>query len=364
MLKTKFHTTMVMNKYTKHLIPAILAGVLTLYSTSVTAGNEQRSGQAGATELLINPWARSSGWGGINTASVSGLEATFMNVAGMAHTENTELIFSSTSWFSDIKINAFGFSKSLDDQAAIGLSVMSMNFGDVEITTEDLPEGTGSTFSPSYMNIGLSYAKKFTDNISCGATVRMISQSIPDLNASGVALDAGVQYVSGDQRQIKFGISLKNVGPKMQYAGDGNDLTNTNSSANGQDFPMSYDMRVDAFELPSLLNIGGSYDFNYGTDHRLTVAGNFTSNSFSKDQFGAGAEYAYKSYFMLRAGYVYEDGITGEFSEGRTTAFTGLNYGVSFELPLSNGTNFGIDYSYRAATPLASPNSIGVRITL
>ena len=46
---------MVMNKYTKHLIPAILAGVLTLYSTSVTAGNEQRSGQAGATELLINP---------------------------------------------------------------------------------------------------------------------------------------------------------------------------------------------------------------------------------------------------------------------------------------------------------------------
>mgnify|MGYP001384307370 CR=1 FL=1 len=115
MLKTKFHTTMVMNKYTKHLIPAILAGMLTLYTTSVTAGNEQRSGQAGASELLINPWARSSGWGGINTASVSGLEATFMNVAGMAHTENTEFIFSSTSWFSDIKINAFGFQTSESD---------------------------------------------------------------------------------------------------------------------------------------------------------------------------------------------------------------------------------------------------------
>ena len=67
---------------------------------------------------------------------------------------------------------------------------------------------------------------------------------------------------------------------------------------------------------------------------------------------------------MLRAGYVYEDGITEEFSNGRTTAFTGLNYGVSFELPLSNGTNFGIDYSYRASSPLASPNSIGVRVTL
>ena len=364
MLKTKFHTTMVMNTYTKHLIPLLFAGMLTVYSTSVTAGNEQRSGQAGATELLINPWARSSGWGGINTASVSGLEATFMNVAGMANTKNTELIFSSTSWLADININAFGFSKALDDQSVLGLSVMSMNLGDIERTTEDLPEGDGTTYSPSYINIGLSYSKKFTDNISCGATVRMISQSIPDLTASGVALDAGVQYVAGEERQIKFGISLKNVGPKMQYAGDGNDLTNTNSSANGQDYPMSYDLRADQFELPSLLNIGGSYDFNYGTDHRLTLVGNFTSNSFSKDQFGAGAEYAYKSYFMLRAGYVYEDGITGEFSEGRTNALTGLNYGVSFELPLGNGNSFGVDYSYRAANPLASPNSIGVRMTL
>jgi hypothetical protein len=355
---------MVMNKYTKHLLPALLAGMVTLYSTSATAGNEQRSGQAGATELLINPWARSSGWGGINTASVSGLEATFMNVAGLAGTQNTELIFSSTSWFADININAFGFSKAMEDGAVLGLSVMSMNFGDIEITTTEQPEGTGTTYSPSYMNIGLSYAKKFTDNISCGATVRMISESIPDMKASGVSLDAGVQYVAGDDRQIKFGISLKNVGPKMDYTGDGNDVTNTNSDADGQDYPMTYDMRAEAFELPSSLNIGGSYDFNINQDHRLTLAGNFTSNSFSKDQIGVGAEYGYKSYFMLRTGYVYEDGITEEFSNGRTTAFTGLNYGVSFELPLSNGTNFGIDYSYRAASPLASPNSIGVRVTL
>ena len=26
------------------------------------AGNPQRAGQAGASELLINPWARTSGW--------------------------------------------------------------------------------------------------------------------------------------------------------------------------------------------------------------------------------------------------------------------------------------------------------------
>jgi len=355
---------MVMNKYTKHLLPVFFAGLVTLYSTSALAGNEQRSGQAGATELLINPWARSSGWGGINTASVSGLEASFMNVAGLSQTVNTELLFSSTSWFADIKINAFGIAKALEDGAVLGLSVMSMDLGDIEITTTEQPEGTGATYSPSYMNIGFSYAKKFTDNISCGATVRMISESIPDLKASGVSLDAGVQYVAGVDRQIKFGISLKNVGPKMKFAGDGNDLRNTNSNAHGQDYAMTYDMREEAYELPSSLNIGGAYDIHIDQDNRLTLAGNFTSNSFTKDQIGVGAEYAYKTYFMLRAGYVHEKGITEDFSNGRTTAFTGLNFGASFELPLSNGTNFGLDYSYRAASPLASPHSIGARITL
>jgi hypothetical protein len=39
---------------------------------SVFAGNRDRSGQAGAGELLLNPWARSSGLFGLNAANVSG----------------------------------------------------------------------------------------------------------------------------------------------------------------------------------------------------------------------------------------------------------------------------------------------------
>jgi hypothetical protein len=355
---------MVMNKYTKHLFQALLIGVMSLYSTSASAGNEQRSGQAGASELLINPWVRSSGWGGINTANIQGLEATFLNVAGLAGTENTELIFASTSWFADINISAFGFAQKIGDTGVLGLSVMSMNFGDIPITTEDAPEGTGTTYSPGYMNIGISYAKKFTDNISGGATVRMISESIPDLKASGMSLDAGIQYVAGVRRQIKFGIALKNVGPRLQYEGDGDDIRLNNDEVNGVAYDQTYELRAGAFELPSLLNIGGSYDFDLAQDHRLTMAGNFTSNSFTKDQFGIGAEYAYKSYLMLRFGYVYEDGVADGFDNGSSTTFTGINGGFSFELPLGNGTDFGIDYSYRHSDPLASPHALGVHITL
>jgi hypothetical protein len=48
------------------------------------AGNPDRSGEAGASELLINPWAQSSGWYGLNIASVRGVEAPNINVAGLS----------------------------------------------------------------------------------------------------------------------------------------------------------------------------------------------------------------------------------------------------------------------------------------
>ena len=73
---------------------------IVLYSvTTVLAGNNDRAGQAGATELLINPWARCSGLGGANSGSIRGMEAMYLNIAGVAFTKKTEVIFANTSYF-------------------------------------------------------------------------------------------------------------------------------------------------------------------------------------------------------------------------------------------------------------------------
>ena len=37
--------------------------IAVLFSSGIFAGNEDRAGSAGATDLLVNPWARSSAWG-------------------------------------------------------------------------------------------------------------------------------------------------------------------------------------------------------------------------------------------------------------------------------------------------------------
>ena len=333
---------------------------LTSFSLFGQDSGDERTGQAGASELLINPWAQSSGMSGSNTASTRGLESVFLNVAGLTGIETTELAFSHASWFADISINAFGFGQKIGDTGVMALSIMSLDFGEIERTTYENPDGGIGTFSPQFMNISLSYAKKFTYNMSAGITIKMISESAAELSANGIALDAGVHYETGDKGQAKFGITLKNIGPRMAFNGDGDDVTVT--GANGYD--MTMEIRSASFELPSLLNIGGSYDFYIKDDFRITCSETFVSNSFSKDQFLTGLEFSWKERISLRGGYAYESGILSSYDDGRTTAFTGMSAGLTLQLPISDNTTFGLDYSYRPADPLSSVHTFGARIIL
>ena len=330
------------------------------------AGNPQRAGQAGAYELLINPWARSSGWAGANIAGVRGVEGVYSNVAGLAFIQKTELVFSSTSWlqisgFNDAvsNISSFGIAQKVGESGVIGLSIMNMGFGDIEITTVDNPDGGIGVYSPSFMNIALSYAKMFSNSIYGGMTVKMISEQTSNMGANGVALDAGIQYVTGAKDNFKFGISLKNVGPRISFTGDG--LSFRSIVGDGDDFKMTVEQRSSELELPALLNIGMTYDINV-LRHRITGAGTFTSNSFQKDQYRLGCEYAYNDMFMVRTGYTYEDGIRTPST--RTTALRGPSAGFTVELPMGNGTTFGLDYSYRHTDPFQGSHTIGARINL
>ncbi|HCQ17503.1 MAG TPA: hypothetical protein DIU20_14640, partial [Cryomorphaceae bacterium] len=77
---------------------ALVLSAALLVAGQIQAGNPQRSGSAGASELLINPWARNTGWGGVNIAGVEGVEASFLNIAGTAQTKRTDVAFTSTQW--------------------------------------------------------------------------------------------------------------------------------------------------------------------------------------------------------------------------------------------------------------------------
>src|SRR5690606_1629406 len=146
----------------------------------------------------------------------------------------------------------------------------------------------------------------------------------------------------------------------------------TKATIAGNEYETTLENRVADFNLPSLVNFGASYDFRLDNDtntyyHRLTVAANFVSNSFSRNQFVLGLEYGYKEFLMFRVGYVYEKGIFQELGpEGRQTAFTGFCGGVTVDVPLSkkNNNRFGFDYSYRSTQPFKGTHTFGIRLNL
>lgn len=343
----------------------IAIGLVIVMGAGVQAGNKDRSGQAGASELLINPWARSSGWGNAGMSSIKGLESIWSNVGGLAFTQKTDLVFSHTNWLksADVNIFSFGMAQRMGESGVMGLSVMSMNFGDIPVTTTDFPDGGLGTFSPSLMNLSLAYAKSFSNSIHAGFVLKIISESISDISAQGVALDAGIQYITGVKENIHFGITLKNIGPTMSFSGDGLSLR---AFIPGQETQFTLEQRSDAFELPTQLVIGAAYDFLFENDYRFTMAGNFTSNSFTKDQITAGGEFSLKDYLLLRAGYTYEEGIWDNIeSDGRTNVSKGLSAGLTVQVPMSKekGSAIAIDYSYRQTDHFGGTHSIGAKIS-
>ena len=343
---------------------AFYIAIVTCLAQPAWAGNPQRTGGAGASELLINPFARSSGWADANIGGVKGIESMFMNVAGLAHTNKTEIVFSNTQWLvnSGISINNFGLAQRVGPGGVLGIGITAFDYGEWEITTEDQPEGTGGTISPSALIIGLSYSQKFTEAIYGGVNIKLYNSSITNLNTSGVCFDAGVQYITGERDQWKFGVTLRNVGPSIKYSGDGFGIV-LPVPTYGTTYSQAFESRSAQFELPTQLLLGASYDFQLGEMNRLTLAGTFTSNSFEKDTYNLGIEYGFKTYFMLRVGYKIYD---NRNDNTRTTALTGFTGGVSFDIPLSKSsdTSFGIDYSYRTTNPFSGIHNIGVRINI
>jgi len=355
-----------MKNFYRTLIASVLIIALILPVSQVYAGNKDRSGQAGAPELLINPWSRSSGWASASTSRVVGLESLFANVAGMAFTKQTEVAFTYTDWLkgTDINVINFGLSQRLGESSVIGFSVMSMAFGDLDVTTVEQPEGTGATFKPSLLNVNVAFSKAFSNSIYGGINFKIISHSIPDASASGIGIDAGVMYVTGERNQARFGVALKNIGPKMKYTGDGFSIKALFESS---DYSVTVHQRSESFELPTQLRIGASYDFLLGESNRLTLAGSFISNSFTKDQFVLGAEFSLFDYLMLRAGYTYESDITEEIENtNRTNVYNGPSFGASVQVPFNKETGAGmaIDYSYQTTSHFKGTHVIGVKIGL
>lgn len=351
-----------MKKYLKRT--ALLLGAFGMVMPSF-AGNKDRTGQAGATELLINPWGRSTGVFGLNTSNVRGLESMKSNIAGLAFVENTEAGLAHTIYLrgTNVTVSNIGIAQKVGDFGTLGLNIMSMGFGDINVTTYNDPEGIGTgTYKPQYLTFQVGFGKRFSNSISAGVGATFVSEQISNIKANGAAFEGGVQYITGKRDNFHFGVTLRNVGTNMKFSGQGFAFnTEMPGNLNNQEF--NGEVPSDKFEMPTYLNFGVSYDFYLDENrlkseddlprHRATVMANFTSNSFNNDYFGGAVEYSFREMFMIRGGYRYEKDISN--SQLSNTFYTGFAAGATVQQPLGeNGPILALDYSYR---PTARPNN-------
>ncbi len=326
------------NKYLNIFVIILLFSSI----TGVFAGPKNKYGLSAATELLIPVGSVSTALGGSNLATVSGLDAIHWNPSGLATMtgKTGEAMFSNQQYIADIDVNYFAGAYKLPNVGTFALSLKALNFGDIEITTVNNPEGTGETYSPTFLISGLSYAREMTDRISFGATAKIIYNKITNETASGMAFDFGLTYnVTGSG--LRFGVALKNLGPSMKFSGQ--DLEQffqpPGTQAGTQSEPRMIELAD--FELPTALSLGLSYDFRLDKTNNLMLHGTFQNNSFATDDYNFGLEYNYNKLIYLRGGYQ----ITNDAQDDRL--FTGPSFGAGFNYNASSSFNIGFDYAYR-----------------
>lgn len=352
---------------TRSLQMKLILAIALVMPSFMFGGNPDRQGESGAYELLMNVWARSAGLNSLNTSSTSGVEAMRINVAGLSRISKGELVLANSRVFqgTGMSMTGGGLALRMGENGALGVSLTSLSFGDIPITTVNQPEGFGGSYSPNFFNLGLGYSYMYANKISVGLLVRGISEALPDVTAFGLAVDAGVQYVTGKNDNFRLGIALKNIGSPMQFGGQGLALAGNNNDNTQITYQLTYENRAEDFELPSTLDIGVSYDYYINEAKKDYIRGlaNFTSNAFSRDQVGVGAEFSFREKVMLRASY--KQNLGEGTSSFDNDVYTGLSAGATLMTSISKEGNkmVGIDYAYRPTNPFKGTHNISMRLS-
>ena len=316
---------------------------LKLVLTSVTmfavliAGDESRIGTSGGNQVLVPVGARGIALAGSERVYSSGLESIYWNPAGLARSENPTVLASSMDLFNDMGVNYFGASGNFDKLGMLGVTVKSIDMGDIPVTTvEDMDGSGGGTFKPTLTTMGLTYANSFSDRAFFGVTGKIVYESIPRASASAYALDIGVQYTGlADIDGLGLALVLNNIGTDLHYEGIA--LTSQGTTEDGISDFMNRESSYD--KLPSTYNMSLSY----------SVAGailgmTYTSHNFSYDELNLGGEYTLNDMFHLRAGVTSPMLEEDSMNDGET--LYSMNFGAGLKYSLY-GVNLVVDYTMR-----------------
>lgn len=309
------------------LMSVVLLGV----GAQARAGGVDRVGTAGAQELRIPMGAASVATGGATVALGGGLANLFYNPASLASSDESQALVSYSTYLADCKVNYGAFATHLGTQGELAFHAKVLNVGDIIVTTEDAPDGTGEVLNPNFSVVGLTYGRRMTDRVLLGITTSFVNESVADVRASGFALDLGVQYDTG-WRGLRFGFAMKNIGPNMRFTGSNLEqaivLPDDDPSAAG------HVLRLQSaeFEIPSYIQIGLAYELPINDARHVGLYGVFQGNNFSTDEYRIGADVPIGPWLNLRGGFQGQIPVNEEDRQGDYLYSYSYGAGINFKL--------------------------------
>ncbi len=249
----------------------------------------QRAGISAFQFLKIGVGARGVAMGEAYVAVANDASSLFWNPAGMAQMTDNEVFVAHTEYVADIRHEYLGGVYHLTGADVIGVSATSLHMKDMEITTETQPLGTGRYFTFGDVGLGVSYARKMTDQFSFGASVRYVEETLDILKMRSFMVDLGTYYWTG-LGTTRFAVVITNFGADVKPSGtavmtDGGVVT---------DF--------QPFSLPTLFKLGFAFEPVMTDEHRVTVSVQLNHPNDNAENVRLGTEYAWNNTLFLRGG--------------------------------------------------------------
>lgn len=319
----------------------------------VNEGTAQLSkvGTSSSEFLRVPVGARASAMSAF-TAAVNDPSAMVLNPAGLADVKNNQALIEFTDWYLDFTHSYVGVAIP-SKKGVTGIHVLAMNYGEFDETTEQAQGRTGRTFSAYSLTVGGSYSQYMNDNLSIGGTLKFVYEKIENTSASGLAFDVGTLYETPFD-QIKFGVSVTNVGTKMQIRGNGL-ITNCDLDEGSEgNVETDCNLTTQKYDLPLMLRVGLAWDA-FQTDNlraTLTIDGNNPSNNVQSLSIG-GEISLLDDLVQLRGGipYLGQDDRTETFNAG-----IGIKYQVDSKLGL------GFNYAYHGYEYLGDVSKLSLNV--